>query len=996
MEEDFINVKIIYQGVLTCISCNINEKMEDIFNKFISKNNLNKESEFLIFLFNGQEVKKDLKLKEIVNKKEDIDNIIILASNMVNENISDCKSDIIVNQNYYDNNNTHEIDYYKQPNNINVEFIFNTMKCIIQCNLDDTIKKIIDKFCLKVNEHPNTLGFIYNGNKVDMNLKLKEVINKYDNKIQIIVYKTIDENEINDQLINLKENDNICSIIKDKIKKYNDDHKEKNFEQLPNYIFKKENNLDYKSDCLQLDIDEKKIPIIKINEKEYANFLKLLPYFREYSKFKNNKILNTKFICPNQKIEHINKKENIFFSECCFNSYSTNEYLNYENQIKEELKGENIDIFNYIEEWVRCIFNIMADYILFILYKKPLYYVCNKCYLPILYIQKNEKKNSNINIKNDNNSNQIISIDNFRNDKNSNQIISIDNFSNDKNLNNQIVNYSQNEAIINLILQYISILFGNSIIQLIDFNSKICEQYNKIINRIINKNNQNTNFSIGNPPKKKNYKSNENPPKKKDEKNIIEIPSKNNAINIVYYDENIKRNVSNVFDDSILFERVISNGIFILATDEKRFNLILEEIQQYNNENYNFHLIVTGSKCTKVMEILGEDKKKLFQDGCIYTGNYTKYKKYIKEYNEIIKNVYTEKDEIISFIINNENSETTAFQSYKLVNYDNYIDKYYHFHKLISDMYKEDILNDNCNLYFEAFITDLKKEPNKIKTQSDLDCLVSILEMLNNEQIPKKIREKSINEYTQDTIYKDLNFWLNELNILSYRKISFFIASLIYGINELDNTNKLKKNETLLYRGLKMSYINLSFYERNQNKVITLPSFTSCSTNKEIGEIFSGRRKYCQDNYKSYYYSLEDRKKNKLFSVLITINYNYKKEWEPNAISIKTLSEYKNENEYIFPPFSFFKIIKIDIDFENYMADITLESIGKKAILEKVIQEDKIILYNEKDKIMEEKNQKNYSFDINTIMKKEYPWFNFDINLNDEEEGENTTQMTQI
>jgi len=130
----------------------------------------------------------------------------------------------------------------------------------------------------------------------------------------------------------------------------------------------------------------------------------------------------------------------------------------------------------------------MADYILFILYKKPLYYVCNKCYLPILYIQKNEKKNSNINIKNDNNSNQIISIDNF---------------SNDKNLNNQIVNYSQNEAIINLILQYISILFGNSIIQLIDFNSKICEQYNKIINRIINKNNQNTNFSIGNPPKKK-------------------------------------------------------------------------------------------------------------------------------------------------------------------------------------------------------------------------------------------------------------------------------------------------------------------------------------------------------------------------------------------------------------------------------------------------------------------------------------------------------------
>ena len=124
------------------------------------------------------------------------------------------------------------------------------------------------------------------------------------------------------------------------------------------------------------------------------------------------------------------------------------------------------------------------------------------------------KKNSNINIKNDKNSFQIISIDNFRNDKNTNQIISIDNFSNDKN-SNQIVNYSQNEAIINLILQYISILFGNSIIQLMDFNSKICEKYNKIINRINNNNNQNTNFSIGNPPKKKIINQMQNPPKKR-------------------------------------------------------------------------------------------------------------------------------------------------------------------------------------------------------------------------------------------------------------------------------------------------------------------------------------------------------------------------------------------------------------------------------------------------------------------------------------------------
>ena len=133
-----------------------------------------------------------------------------------------------------------------------------------------------------------------------------------------------------------------------------------------------------------------------------------------------------------------------------------------------------------------------------------------------------------------------------------------------------------------------------------------------------------------------------------------------------------------------------------MATDEKRFKLILEEIQKNNNQNIDFHLIVTGSKCKKVMRILGEDQK-FFKKGCIYTGNYNKYKNYMNEYHDIIKNVYTERDEIISFIKENE-SGTNIFESYKLINYENYIDKYYNFHKVISEQYKEEILN-NGNSY---------------------------------------------------------------------------------------------------------------------------------------------------------------------------------------------------------------------------------------------------------------------------------------------------------
>ena len=88
-----------------------------------------------------------------------------------------------------------------------------------------------------------------------------------------------------------------------------------------------------------------------------------------------------------------------------------------------------------------------------------------------------------------------------------------------------------------------------------------------------------------------------------------------------------------------------------------------------------------------------------------------------------------------------------------------------------------------------------------------------------------------------------VNAWLNELDILSYQKIAYFIAFLIYGIRDINKEKKRLKKDCTLYRGLKMSYINLSFYERNINEIITFPSFTSCSFSKSKAQIFSGKIK---------------------------------------------------------------------------------------------------------------------------------------------------------
>ena len=172
-----------------------------------------------------------------------------------------------------------------------------------------------------------------------------------------------------------------------------------------------------------------------------------------------------------------------------------------------------------------------------------------------------------------------------------------------------------------------------------------------------------------------------------------------------------------------------------------------------------------------------------------------------------------------------------------------------------------------------------------------------------------------------------------------------------------------------------MSYINLSFYERNINNIITLPSFTSCSSNQTIAEVFSGRRRMI--DYEDHFFPIEKRKECGYFSIFITINYIYKNGWEPSAYKISHLSEYQNEEEVIFLPFSFFKIKKVDINFDTYEANITMKNIGKKCLLEKKIQEENIIVYNENEKILQEKNQKEYSQDINKILKEKYPFLEY-------------------
>ena len=78
---------------------------------------------------------------------------------------------------------------------VEVEFYYNDIKTIIQCNLNDKIKDIYQNYLNKINEDKNNIYFSYNGiagNNFNEELTFQEMINSEDkkrNKMNILVFK---------------------------------------------------------------------------------------------------------------------------------------------------------------------------------------------------------------------------------------------------------------------------------------------------------------------------------------------------------------------------------------------------------------------------------------------------------------------------------------------------------------------------------------------------------------------------------------------------------------------------------------------------------------------------------------------------------------------------------------------------------------------------------------------------------------------------------------
>ena len=405
--------------------------------------------------------------------------------------------------------------------------------------------------------------------------------------------------------------------------------------------------------------------------------------------------------------------------------------------------------------------------------------------------------------------------------------------------------------------------------------------------------------------------------------------------NIVYYDENIDDHMEEIHEDSDLFERN-TQGAFLLCTNIDSFNLLMEEISKEcaDDVQIEFNLIVTGSKCEKVMENLKKnDNDKYFKNVCIYCNLVDKHSHLKKKYSKIY-DIYDDPEDVVEYIKKFSSEKIKPFRVTKLVTYFEYQLYYFAWHKKIAEFYG-DLNPQSYNNYIEKMETLINEEDIenlKLKNKSEL---IESFKTFNLDKDLEELDKKIINEYTKESYYGDINKWLMNFTINSFEEVCYFTSRLMYSLNKYANdySKYCSENNKQLYRGTRINYSSLLAYERAIGKIIILSAFTSSSVDPEVARDWSGRN----DSEIVY---------DGTFSVIFYITNKWKNNWISNGIDINELSDYKDvEKEVLFQPFSFYYVKDVKFNIKKYYVDIYLETIGKIEILENAIHNGKKIEY---------------------------------------------------
>ena len=622
-------------------------------------------------------------------------------------------------------------------------------------DINEEVKKdeVLEKEKLNVKEEKKE-------NSVKNDIKVEEIEKKDEDKIDINDLNKNHEDKIKE--INKNENEKNNELIEKKLESKQDNQKiinikEINYNQIPLYIETEINRalIDEQSQCVlqsgdeNINMNNNSFPILIINEdKMYRKFIDFLDSHFKYRQFNFISILKKKLIIPKSDITDIQYKEchnlkhkNIKKFANITNSsqnaiYDTQEINNMVTTVKNILNKDDSFYYQFMQNWIYTVINLMAEFIQFKLKKISYFYYCTNCKFPFIYVSDNFIDELNIDSNNDlltiNNSiniyddlMKVINIESYNNKNNKNPefIINVIYYEEEYNY----MNYSFEEEINGIFIPCRNMKsFDKTMIEIHDRNIYKYEKNNEII-----------------------------------------VNTKNNYMFELIIADIYAEKIFNYLINSNYFQ--FFKGICILIEEKENSdinNSLLQIKKKY--AKYTKDLYITQNDILTFLKREKEDQN--YRNNKNYLTSYPviDYINYLSKYNKLHQgaSVYYNKYSI---------------NSYKI------IEKIFLDFLNTIDNFKDSIKSTN----YSQILKEKSKKNGKKNENEKKNNLFNIIKLFN--MIGDKITNNNKKEYNENIIniiqkftsdyksfYEDFNYWLNNIDQLAHQKLCYFIGSLIY------------------------------------------------------------------------------------------------------------------------------------------------------------------------------------------------------------------------
>ena len=389
-------------------------------------------------------------------------------------------------------------------------------------------------------------------------------------------------------------------------------------------------------------------------------------------------------------------------------------------------------------------------------------------------------------------------------------------------------------------------------------------------------------------------------------------------------------------------------GSFIYCKNQDSLKLIREEIlnKMKRHPDLIFNIITSGASCKDLLKFIEENKEfdNCIKNICIFCWELEKYQKYKNECKKIC-DVYKKTSDVIDLFLIKTQTKNHYFKT-KLITEEYYTEIYNNRHFEIAHFYG-DLNPDIYRINIEKITEIIKRENKEKKLSSNQNKIIegfSKFELKNDSQ---NSDELIIKEYLNSPFSKYLNECLMNIDQELDESVAYFTSRLIFSLNSYAYKNNMFyiEDKKKIYSGIKLPYSKILSYEKVKDEIITFPHFISTTEDEFLAKNWARRG----DSIELYKVTLH-------FSVIFIITNIYNSNWISNAINIQNLSDYKGDKEILFLPFSFFRVKEVNVDINNYTADIHLETVGKNEILETQIKNGKQIQYNSELNVMKTKD----------------------------------------